>query len=64
MTILQRALMGLVRAYQLLISPMLGASCRFEPTCSTYAIQALEQHGAGRRQLSGRAPHCALPALV
>ena len=46
MTILQRALMGLVRAYQLLISPMLGGSCRFEPTCSAYAMQALQQHGA------------------
>ena len=46
MTILQRALMGLVRAYQLLISPMLGGSCRFEPTCSASAMQALQQHGA------------------
>lgn len=44
--IVQRALMGLVRAYQLLISPMLGASCRFEPSCSGYALQALERHGA------------------
>ena len=44
--IVRRALMRLVRAYQLLISPMLGGSCRFEPTCSAYALQALEQHGA------------------
>ena len=44
--ILKRLLMGLVRAYQLLISPMLGGSCRFEPTCSSYALQSLDQHGA------------------
>ena len=44
--IVRRALMGVVRLYQLLFSPMLGGSCRFEPTCSNYAIQALEQHGA------------------
>jgi putative membrane protein insertion efficiency factor len=39
-------LVGLVKAYRLLLSPWLGASCRFEPTCSVYAIAALEQHGA------------------
>lgn len=39
--ILQR----LVRGYQLLISPVLPGSCRFYPTCSTYAIEALGQHG-------------------
>jgi putative membrane protein insertion efficiency factor len=44
--IAQRLLMGLVRAYRLLLSPWLGSSCRFEPTCSIYALQALEQHGA------------------
>jgi putative membrane protein insertion efficiency factor len=44
--IVQRLLMGLVRAYRLLLSPWLGSSCRFEPTCSIYALQALEQHGA------------------
>lgn len=42
----RRALMALVRAYQLLVSPALGASCRFEPTCSAYALQALDRHGA------------------
>jgi putative membrane protein insertion efficiency factor len=43
----QSLLMGLVRAYRLLLSPSLGSSCRFEPTCSAYALQALERHGAG-----------------
>ena len=41
-----RALMALVRAYQLLISPALGSACRFAPTCSHYSMQALGQHGA------------------
>jgi putative membrane protein insertion efficiency factor len=44
--IVQRLLMGVVRGYRLLLSPWLGSSCRFEPTCSAYALQALAQHGA------------------
>ncbi|MCW5654795.1 membrane protein insertion efficiency factor YidD [Hydrogenophaga sp.] len=39
-------LVGLVKAYRLLLSPWLGNGCRFEPTCSVYAIGALERHGA------------------
>ena len=39
-------LMFMVKAYRLLLSPWLGQSCRFEPSCSVYAIQALDQHGA------------------
>jgi putative membrane protein insertion efficiency factor len=39
-------LIGLVRAYRLLLSPSLGSACRFEPTCSVYSLQALKQHGA------------------
>ncbi len=42
----QRLLMGLVRGYRYFLSPWLGSACRFEPTCSAYALQALEQHGA------------------
>ena len=42
----QRALLGLVRAYRLLLKPWLGNACRFEPTCSAYALGALERHGA------------------
>jgi uncharacterized protein len=41
-----RALIAFVRAYRLLLSPWLGNACRFEPTCSVYALQALEDHGA------------------
>ncbi|MDO9435774.1 membrane protein insertion efficiency factor YidD [Hydrogenophaga sp.] len=39
-------LLGLVKGYRLLLSPWLGSSCRFEPSCSLYAIGALECHGA------------------
>lgn len=39
-------LIGLVKGYRLLLSPWLGSSCRFEPTCSAYSLQALQQHGA------------------
>jgi putative membrane protein insertion efficiency factor len=42
----RRGLIGLVKAYRLLLSPWLGNSCRFEPTCSVYAIGSLERHGA------------------
>ncbi|MDP1953578.1 MAG: membrane protein insertion efficiency factor YidD [Polaromonas sp.] len=42
----QKFLVGLVKGYRLLLSPWLGSSCRFEPTCSAYSLQALQQHGA------------------
>ena len=45
-TLPARLLVGLVQAYRLLLSPWLGSNCRFEPTCSAYALQALQQHGA------------------
>ena len=38
----------LIRAYQLLLSPLLGASCRFTPTCSQYGIEAIRKHGPFR----------------
>lgn len=41
-----RMLLLLIKAYQFLISPMLGPSCRFTPTCSEYAAQALKKYGA------------------
>ena len=37
-----------VRAYRLLLSPWVGHGCRFQPTCSAYALEALEKHGAFR----------------
>jgi putative membrane protein insertion efficiency factor len=41
-------LLGLIRLYQLTLSPWLGTQCRYEPTCSNYAVEALEQHGVVR----------------
>ena len=38
----------LIRAYQLALSPMFGPSCRYYPTCSQYALEAIESHGAVR----------------
>jgi putative membrane protein insertion efficiency factor len=48
---MNKLLVGLLRAYQLLLSPMLGQNCRFYPTCSNYAIEAVRVHGAGRGSL-------------
>ena len=45
-SLLLKPLIGLVRAYQLVVSPFLPPSCRFYPTCSHYAIEALQRHGA------------------
>lgn len=42
----QQLLLLLVRGYRLLLKPWLGNACRFEPSCSAYALQALQQHGA------------------
>ncbi len=39
-------LIGLVKGYRLLLSPWIGSSCRFTPTCSAYSLEALERHGA------------------
>lgn len=41
-------LVGLVRFYQLAVSPLLPASCRYFPSCSAYAIEALQRHGSLR----------------
>jgi len=45
---IQRGLILIVKGYRLLLSPWLGSGCRFEPTCSMYALQALERHGAAQ----------------
>lgn len=41
-------LLALIRAYRFLLSPWAGGSCRYWPTCSDYAQQAIETHGAAR----------------
>ncbi len=43
-----RPLVWLIGAYQKLVSPSLGANCRFTPTCSAYAAEALSRHGVVR----------------
>jgi hypothetical protein len=43
---MQLVLIGLVKAYRLVLSPWLGSACRFTPTCSAYALLALTEHGA------------------
>ena len=57
---MRMALLGLIRAYRGLISPMLGVACRYEPTCSAYAYEAIERHGAwrGTRLAARRLARC------
>lgn len=45
---MRSALLFLIRGYQRAISPALGVACRYEPTCSHYAYEAIERHGALR----------------
>jgi len=42
----KRLLLALIRGYQYLLRPLLGANCRFYPSCSDYAREAVEKHGA------------------
>lgn len=46
MTCMKTLLLGLIRLYQYLLSPWIGNQCRFYPTCSEYARQAIEYHGS------------------
>ena len=43
---MSRFLQFLIRSYQVLISPYLGSSCRFTPSCSAYAMEAIRKHGS------------------
>lgn len=47
-TLVARSLAALLRAYQLGVSPVLAPHCRYWPSCSDYALEALHLHGAGR----------------
>jgi len=60
MRVPQVLLITLVKGYRLLLSPSLGCGCRFEPTCSAYSLQALQQHGAaaGTYLTLGRLVRC------
>ena len=43
---MKRILLALIRGYQYVFRPMLGRNCRFVPSCSEYAMEAIERHGA------------------
>jgi putative membrane protein insertion efficiency factor len=57
---LRRLLLGLLAAYKAVLSPFLPAACRFTPTCSQYAAEAIRRHGAlrGMRLAAGRVLRC------
>jgi len=46
-------LIGVVRLYQIFLSPLLGAHCRFSPSCSAYFIRAVKKYGAIKGSLMG-----------
>jgi uncharacterized protein len=48
MTVLRAALIAPIRLYQLTLSPLIGFNCRYAPSCSGYAIEAIATHGAVR----------------
>jgi putative membrane protein insertion efficiency factor len=58
-------LLGLIRGYRLVLSPWWGRQCRFTPSCSEYAAEAIERHGAlqgcylATRRVSRCHPWCA-----
>ena len=45
---LRQTAIALIRAYQLVVSPLLAPACRFDPSCSAYAVEAIERHGLVR----------------
>lgn len=57
---LARLMLGAVHAYRVTLSPLMGGHCRFHPTCSAYALEALRTHGAikGGRLTLGRLLRC------
>jgi putative membrane protein insertion efficiency factor len=60
MTLFERCVRGALRAYKLTLSPLIGRQCRFAPTCSEYACEALISHGLlrGGALAAGRLCRC------
>ena len=52
-SVFSKGMILLVKGYQYLLSPLLGSNCRYYPTCSSYAIEAIKIHGAGKGFLLG-----------
>jgi|TARA_B100000989_G_scaffold184799_1_gene139126 putative membrane protein insertion efficiency factor len=50
---IKKFLIKTIRLYQLILSPLLGSNCRFEPTCSQYFIEAVEMNGALKGSVMG-----------
>jgi putative membrane protein insertion efficiency factor len=48
MSVPARMVIGVIQLYRRLVSPLLGRHCRYEPTCSAYALEAVRRHGASR----------------
>ena len=48
---MEKFLKSLIRGYQLVLSPIFGGACRFVPSCSAYASEAIDRHGAWRGSL-------------
>ncbi len=48
LSLAQRVLLAAIRGYQLMFSPMFAGSCRFVPSCSAYAVEAVRHHGVLR----------------
>lgn len=46
--LIKKFIIGLIRFYQVVISPLKGSTCRFIPTCSAYSVEAIEKHGVIR----------------
>ena len=50
---IKKFLIKIIKLYQLILSPLLGSNCRFEPTCSQYFIEAVEMNGALKGSVMG-----------
>jgi len=60
---MKRAILRMIRFYQTAMSPLFPPRCRYIPTCSEYALQAVEKYGALRGRLSGAAASSAMPSF-
>jgi putative membrane protein insertion efficiency factor len=58
-----KLLVGAIRLYQAVLSPFFGGACRFLPTCSAYAVEAVQIHGAARGTLLAGRRLCACHPL-